>query len=215
MFTHFFLSMRLGLPFLPTSSKYLPMSLTLSNNLDVTELAQVFDRLFYETWNTKLEPSPSDPIYLPASDECSYHRIMYYQDFFSSALHEISHWCIAGEKRRTQIDFGYWYKPERSKLEEQELFERYETKVQGLEWVLSSAAGKEFFVSCDCFDQSLLDLEKFRKSITKEALRIAKSKCLPVRTTKFITALRDHFGVSKKQFDDYWEKVEIGKVMAG
>jgi len=191
------------------------MSLTLTNNLNVSDLAQVFDDLFYEKWNTKLEASPSDPIYLPASDDCAYHRVMYYQDFFSSALHEISHWCIAGDERRMQVDFGYWYKPERSKVEEQELFECYETKVQGLEWVLSSAAGKDFYVSCDCFDQSLLDLSRFRKSITEEALSIANSECLSPRTIMLITALRDRFSVSKKQFDDYWCRVEISDVVPG
>ncbi len=33
-------------------------------------------------------------------------------DFFASALHEISHWCVAGKARREQVDFGYWYCPD-------------------------------------------------------------------------------------------------------
>ncbi len=191
------------------------MNATMTNNPDVTSLAELFDELFYERWNTRLEPSDSDPIYLPVSDDCPYNRILYYKDFFSSALHEISHWCIAGSDRRTQVDFGYWYNPQRTTAEEQELFERFEAKVQGLEWVFSSAAGKEFFVSCDCFDQSLLDLNRFRKSVTMEALRIVDSSSLPLRTEIFIKALQKRFGVEKEHFYRCWEQVRTGVTLPG
>ena len=31
---------------------------------------------------------------------------------FNSALHEISHWTIAGKERRLLADLGYWYAPD-------------------------------------------------------------------------------------------------------
>ncbi|PPS58814.1 hypothetical protein CRX72_23640 [Pantoea sp. BRM17] len=53
-----------------------------------------------------------EPIYLPADAESPWHRVVFAHGFYASALHEISHWCIAGDARRQQVDFGYWYCPD-------------------------------------------------------------------------------------------------------
>ncbi|MDI8993212.1 elongation factor P hydroxylase, partial [Salmonella enterica subsp. enterica serovar Anatum] len=42
-------------------------------------------------------------IYLPADAQVPYHRIVFAHGFYASALHEISHWCIAGKARRELV----------------------------------------------------------------------------------------------------------------
>ena len=73
------------------------------------QLIDLFDSCFAEEFNTRLIKGDDEPIYLPADDETPYHRIVFAHGFFASALHEISHWCVAGKARREQVDFGYWY----------------------------------------------------------------------------------------------------------
>ncbi len=53
--------------------------------------------------------------------------------FYASALHEIAHWCIAGENRCQQVDYGYWYEPNGRSEERQFEFEKVEVKPQALE----------------------------------------------------------------------------------
>ena len=75
------------------------------------DLEAIFNRLFTERFNTQLIGGVDEPEYIPADDVAT-HRLYYRQDYFSSALHETAHWCIAGEERRLRPDFGYWYNPD-------------------------------------------------------------------------------------------------------
>ena len=72
------------------------------------QLIAAFDDCFLETFNTRLVGGAEEPLYLPSTKTLPA-RIFFRSDYVSSALHEISHWCIAGEKRRDQEDYGYWY----------------------------------------------------------------------------------------------------------
>lgn len=58
---------------------------------------------------------------------------------FNSALHEISHWTIAGAKRRLLPDLGYWYAPDGRTKEQQDLFEQVEIKPQAIEWLFAQS----------------------------------------------------------------------------
>ena len=80
-----------------------------------------------------------EPIYLPADQQCAHHRIIFAHGFFASALHEISHWCIAGPERRLLVDFGYWYEPDGRDVLKQAEFERLEIKPQAVEWALATS----------------------------------------------------------------------------
>ncbi len=84
------------------------------------DLITIFNDTFLEQFNTKLELGGDEPIYLPADDEHPHHRIIFARGFYASALHEISHWCVAGPERRLLEDFGYWYEP----MGEQQKFKR-------------------------------------------------------------------------------------------
>lgn len=76
-------------------------------------------------------------------------KIVFAHGFFSSGLHEISHWCIAGKKRRERDDFGYWYAPDGRSEQEQKHFEQVEIKPQAIECLLTLSCGKAFKVSQD------------------------------------------------------------------
>ena len=76
------------------------------------DLIVLFNQLFEKEYNTRLESGGNEPIYLPAKSLNSTHRIIFTNDYFASALHEIAHWCIASKNRRLMQDYGYWYQPD-------------------------------------------------------------------------------------------------------
>jgi elongation factor P hydroxylase len=96
------------------------------------QLIDLFDSCFAEEFNTRLIKGDDEPIYLPADDDTPYHRIVFAHGFFASALHEISHWCVAGKARRELVDFGYWYCPDGRDAMTQSQFEDVEVKPQAL-----------------------------------------------------------------------------------
>lgn len=89
-----------------------------------------------------------EPEYFPAKDNQPA-RIEFAHGFFQSALHELSHFFIAGEQRRQLSDFGYWYAPDGRTAAQQQAFERVEIKPQALECLFSLACGRNFRVSQD------------------------------------------------------------------
>lgn len=89
-----------------------------------------------------------EPEYL-ASKDGNPARIEFAHGFFASSLHEISHWCIAGSKRRLLDDFGYWYEADGRDQNKQQLFEQVEIKPQAIECLLNMACDRYFYVSQD------------------------------------------------------------------
>jgi hypothetical protein len=75
-------------------------------------VSSIFDQEFGHSFNVRLLGGADEPVYLPADAVYSYNRLFYRQDYLSSALHEIAHWCIAGQARLQLEDFGYWYHPD-------------------------------------------------------------------------------------------------------
>ena len=113
------------------------------------DIIDIFNQTFYQMHNTKLVSGGNEPLYLPASEECNHHQIIFTHDYFASALHEIAHWLVAGETRRLQVDYGYWYEPDGRGLQQQAEFETVEILPQAIEWALSVSCGSEFDVSSD------------------------------------------------------------------
>lgn len=121
-------------------------------------------------YSTVLEGGGDEPIYLPAKDAQAHSRIIFTRDYYASALHEISHWCIAGEVRRQQIDYGYWYEPDGRNLEQQRAFEKVEIEPQALEWLFSVAAGVKFRVSADNLSGDDIDISGFTESVRQQVV---------------------------------------------
>lgn len=116
--------------------------------LQATEwLISLFNILFAEQ-NVTLVRGTAEPEYYPANPHQPA-RIEFAHGYFASALHEISHWCIAGSRRRLLSDFGYWYAPDGRSLAQQQAFERVEIKPQALECLFTLACGRHFRVSQD------------------------------------------------------------------
>ena len=110
-------------------------------------LIQLFNTLFADQ-QVILVRSNDEPEYFPAQNDKPA-RIEFAHGFFASALHEISHWCVAGDARRELSDFGYWYAPDGRSAAQQQAFERVEIKPQALECLFTLACGRNFQVSQD------------------------------------------------------------------
>ena len=98
--------------------------------------------------NVCLVKGDFEPEYFPETSD-SYAKIQFAHGFFNSALHEISHWTIAGDARRKLPDLGYWYAPDGRTQQQQALFEQVEIKPQAIEWMFAKAFGRKFRVSLD------------------------------------------------------------------
>lgn len=134
---------------LPSSLQALPAWSNLAqDDKTLTDwLIVVFNTLFAE-YQTILVRGGDEPEYLAKTDNAPA-QILFAHGYFASALHEISHWCIAGKNRRLQDDFGYWYCPDGRDKQTQSQFEQVEIKPQAVECLLTYACGRKFFVSAD------------------------------------------------------------------
>ncbi|MEZ5573297.1 MAG: elongation factor P hydroxylase [Halioglobus sp.] len=167
-------------------------------DFSAARLEQVFNRCFYTGWNTRLYGGADEPLYRPASSSDNCHALHYRHDFFASALHEVAHWCIAGEERRQQLDFGYWYAPEGRSAEQQRAFEAVECKPQALEWFFSRACGYRFRLSADNLNmdtQEMHDSSAFQLGVLAQAKRWQVDG-LPQRAQLFYRALCVEFGTT-------------------
>lgn len=161
----------------------------------IEDLISIFDRLFFDTFNTRLVRGGDEPIYLPADEQLPYHRLVFARGFFSSALHEVAHWCIAGTERRQLVDFGYWYNPDGRTAVQQRSFEAVEVKPQALEWLFSHAAGCRFFVSADNLSGEPTDNAGFKQRVLEQVTTYCRDG-LPERAALFREALCGFYGTS-------------------
>lgn len=161
------------------------------------DIIALFDGLFVDTFNTRLERGGDEPLYLPADTDCAWHRVIFARGFYTSALHEISHWCIAGERRRLLEDYGYWYIPDGRDAQQQHAFEKVEIAPQALELLLSRACGVRFHVSVDNLGDAEVDREAFEARVSERAERYV-SEGLPLRAAALERALFEfyHRGVA-------------------
>lgn len=156
-------------------------------------LIELFNRTFATSHNTRLVRGDSEPLYLPASNKCNYHRIIFAHGFYRSALHEIAHWCIAGKVRRQLADYGYWYKPDGRNTDEQRNFEYVESKPQALEWLFCLSAGHTFEVSADNLT-TYAQPDQFQARVEQQ-LEWYLTNGLPPRAAIFSHALQDYYGL--------------------
>jgi elongation factor P hydroxylase len=112
------------------TQNYLYEKFIIMKQHDYQDLIKLFNHLFEFTENTILIAHGTEPLYLPQDENSSKNRIIFTHDYYSSALHEIAHWCIASKERRKLNDYG-------------------EAKPQALEWIFSVAAGIKFNISAD------------------------------------------------------------------
>lgn len=153
------------------------------------DLIHIFNQTFFASFNTRLVKGGDEPLYLPAHANCHYHQIIFAHGYFASALHEIAHWCIAGEQRRLLVDFGYWYEPDGRTTQQQRDFEKVEVKPQAIEWGFSLACGKPFRVSVDNLNGESGDTTQFEENVFHQ-LQAYRTNGFPHRAHCFIQALQ-------------------------
>jgi hypothetical protein len=157
------------------------------------DVIALFDGLFQETFRTRLVRGGDEPLYLPADADTPFHRVIFARGFYASALHEISHWCIAGEARRQREDYGYWYLPDGRDAREQRDFEAVEVAPQALELLFSRACGLRFHISVDNLGGDVeVDREAFRARVEARAERYEREG-LPRRAAAFRCALQVYY----------------------
>ncbi len=172
---------------------------------DPNDLIMLFNDLFRESCETILVRGSDEPEYLPKAATGSFAKIIFAHGYYASALHEISHWCIAGEHRRTLHDYGYWYCPDGRSLSEQQQFEKVEVKPQALEWLFSAAAGSRFHISVDNLSGHGANNESaFRNNVRKQAERYLRDG-MPARAELFFKALRTFYGTDG-DFSSVWRE---------
>jgi len=167
-------------------------------------LVNLFNQIFIPSYNTQLICCEEEPIYRPADEQHPHHRIIFAHGFFASALHEISHWCVAGKKRRLLEDFGYWYEPDGRSEERQSEFEKVEVKPQALEWIFSKSADFEFHFSADNISLNNQPTEAFKQAVYQQVQHYLKNG-LPTRAKIWSDSLLTHYrpgtSLSIKEFE--------------
>ena len=158
---------------------------------DPVELEQLLNTRFLGAYKTRLKGGGEEPLYVPPGVKAPEAVIVYRADYFASALHELAHWCIAGEERRQLVDYGYWYQASRSPAEQQ-AFHVVESRPQALEWIFSTACGYRFRPSYDNLTLTEPPL-KFTAQILI-AVRQWLDKGLPPRAGALAGHLADHYG---------------------
>lgn len=157
-------------------------------------LCSIFESCFAESMRARLLGGGEEPLYQPAESRDDYHQIIFRSDYAASALHEVSHWCIAGERRRQQLDYGYWYEPDGRSVAQQRVFESVEARPQALEWLFSVAAGRQFRVSIDNLNGDAIDPFPFQLAVWQAAHRYLANG-LPRRAAVFWRALQNYYAL--------------------
>lgn len=175
------------------------------------DVIALFDGLFQPSYGTRLIRGGEEPLYLPADDTTPFHRVIFAHGFYASALHEISHWCIAGARRRQWEDYGYWYLPDGRDAAEQQDFEGVEVAPQALELLFSRACGRHFNVSVDNLGGEVeVDRDAFRARVEARAARYERER-LSVRAAALQRALQAFY----HQGADLEHAVAAGRVLLG
>ena len=155
------------------------------------QLETIFNRTFEHSEHTVLQGGAREPYYVPGAP----HRIFFREDFARSALHEISHWCVAGEGRRRLPDYGYWYSPEGRNHAQQAAFFAVEARPQAIEAIFCAVCGLEFSPSIDNISASISGDETSAFSTRVQAWQSRfEGVGLPVRAARFVLALSQEQG---------------------
>lgn len=162
----------------------------------IKDLQSIFHLTFGKEYKTELIFGADEPFYEAAKSKNDLNKLFCRSDFFASGLHEIAHWCVAGNERRKKDDFGYWYNPDGRTLTQQKVFEKVEVIPQALEKAFSEACRYPFKVSVDNLSLEDYDSTPFQVSVEKK-LKEYKIVGFPKRADLFIKSLKDFYNNSK------------------
>ena len=159
--------------------------------MDMLHLQQIFNHCFWGSERTTLEGGALEPSYRPGNPS----RIIFRSDYERSALHEIAHWCLAGEHRRRLEDYGYWYSPDGRDYAKQSAFFSVEARPQAIECIFCDAVNIAFSPSVDNFSLAIrADCIGHFSSRIKSWKSHYEKAGLPSRAAFFLAALRPSRG---------------------
>ena len=161
------------------------------------DVISVFNGLFAVSHNTLLLCALCDrrfgdldePVYEPVGGLRASHQIVFAHCYFASALHKVSHWCVAGKAGLLLDDFGYWYRPDGRTERQQKQFEKVEIKPQALEWLFSLANQRPFVASANNLTSKVCDDLTFRLAVSAQA-RAYFTQGLPPQAQLFLVQLQ-------------------------
>ena len=157
--------------------------------LNHREIARLFNSVFEVEHGVVMSGGYSEPLYMPGEQlGGGMNQVRYTYDYASSALHEASHWCMAGRTRRKLVDYGYFYDPPPRSAIMQRRFEYFELDVQALECLLSRSADIPFRASLNDVGTTLETADLFRCRVERRARNWLMSG-LPPRAALFMNRL--------------------------
>jgi len=121
----------------------------------LSRLEACFNEGVGELYATRLQGGAPEPYYEAFNKAMGCSVIWYRDDYVRSALHELAHWSVAGQERRKQDDYGYWYAPDGRTESQQEAFFKVERLPQAVERWFCESLGVPFAVSLDNLDGSV------------------------------------------------------------
>jgi len=134
----------------------------------MTDWSEHLNEAVLLAYGTRLLGGFSEPFY-KASAENLLAEVQFTRDYERSALHELAHWCIAGEARRRLDDYGYWYEPDGRTDRQQARFFNVEVKPQALEQHFCQALDIPFDVSVDNLGNTGVDgIDNFKASVDRQ-----------------------------------------------
>ena len=68
--------------------------------LSLEEIILIFNDSFSFRYTIRIEGGANELIYLPSNSDCKTNRLIFRNNYISSALHEVANWCLAGDERR-------------------------------------------------------------------------------------------------------------------
>jgi elongation factor P hydroxylase len=145
------------------------------------------NRVLYR-YATRLSGGHAEPFYrAPRDDQPA--EVQFTLDHERSALHELGHWCIAGDARRLLDDYGYWYEPDGRSDEQQRLFFEVEVRPQAIEKHFCTALDIHFEVSTDNLtNHPRNEIDAFSARVHEQYLEYL-SDGLPKRATEIFNCL--------------------------
>ena len=175
--------------------------------ISAEQLVCLFNGCFASDYHVRLVSGAQEPLYTPATN-ANMAQIYFRYDYVASALHEISHWCLAGAERLQLEDYGYWYEPDSRTEAQQKIFEAVEVKPQAIEFALHLSLNLPFRVSADNLALVDYDTSEFEAKVAKQLASYLVDG-LPKRAAIFCQDLLAHAGVTddlyeclKKRYED-------------
>jgi len=121
-------------------------------------------------------------------------EIQFSHDYIRSALHELSHWCVAGVERRKLDDFGYWYAADGRNQPQQDEFFKVEIKPQAIEWAFSIVAGVDFEASVDNLYNQVDGGKEFEQNLHKQMQQYLRDG-FPKRVKEILLIIASYRGI--------------------